>query len=732
MKLASARTVMFSAFSRAIAPRKRRLPSEWAARHRRLTSKGSSERGRWNNARNPLQVEIMDCASSYSPVREVVALLPIQFGKSEILTNILGYTMTDNPMPVLFALPAESSMNKMIDQKINNLIDTTDAVRDAMVSLNSRETSNRRTFKDFEGGQLFVEHAGAPVRLKSISVGLILVDEFSSFANELRSGDDPVALLDGRTTAFPRYKRFKVGTPETIGNCRLTELWEKSDQRRWYVPCPDCGHEQPLTWSGLQWTPDAKQVWYACRECGVVIEERSKGTMIAAGRWVPERPGARVRGYHANALYYPLGLGLSWQELVQEFIDASNDPARLKTFVNDRLAEGWQDKTSKNLKPELLRDRAEPYRLGTAPHGVLCITAGVDTQDNRLAVQIVGWGRDRRAWVLDYVELPGDPADNHVWNSLTDLLNSPIPHACGALLTVQAVAIDMLGHRTEFVKNFVRQRRVRRPMAIFGSRNPNAPALSRPRKVDFTWEGKTDPRGATVYSVGTVDLKHQLFAWLGGDAEKPVEERRVRFSDQLDDAYFGGLIAEVWNPRRGRYEPRRGSPRNEPLDTFGYALAATQHPDLRLHRATQTKWDELEKALQENARAITGTVIAAPVTAAQSQSDAPAGTEPAPVAPAMSIRNVIFEIVGMLDRTPEAPITTADLDRWRHVAPGTLEENRLHATLFYAVNAPGEPIATRVTRDQITQARTYLSGLPSARLTRTRTPQGRRVRSRGI
>src|SRR5690606_31984239 len=108
----------------------------------------------------------------------------------------------------------------------------------------------------------------------------------------------------------------------------------------------------------------------------------------------------------------------SWLELVREYLDAQEDPAKLKTFINDRLAEAYVDEAAKNVRVDVLRERAEAYALRTAPLGVLGITAGVDTQDDRLEVHIVGWGRDLRAWTLDYVVIPGDPVDSAVWDSL--------------------------------------------------------------------------------------------------------------------------------------------------------------------------------------------------------------------------------------------------------------------------------------------------------------------------
>lgn len=732
--IASARTVMTAAFARAIAPRKPMRVSEWAERHRVLSSKGSQEASAWRNDRNPPQVEIMDCFSARSPVTDVVALMPVQFGKSEIEMNVLGYTMCENPMPIIVALPAEVSLNKIIDQKLNPMIDECPAVRNVLVSTASRESSNRRTFKDFQGGQLYMEHAGNPVRLKSTSAGLVLADEFSSFANELKTGDDPAALLDGRTTAFSRAKRFKVGTPETHGACRLTELWEKSDQRRYYIACPDCGHAQPLVWSGLQWSGEGESCWYACRACDHRIHEHEKTGLIAAGNWVPENPGARMRGYQVNGLYYPIGLGLSWRELVREWLDAQGDPTRLKTFVNDRLAEAWVDSTRRHLKTNILRDRAEPYRLRLAPFGVLAITAGVDTQDNRLAVQIVGWGRGLVCWMLDYIELSGDPAEPEVWAKLTDLLNRPIEHAGGALMPVEAVAIDMGGHRTEDVKHFVRQRRVRRPMAVFGANTSSAEVLGRAKLSDVNHGGKVDRNGVHIHRVGVVDIKHRLFAWLGADADKERDARRVHISDELDETFFGGMVSETWNPRTGRYQPVRGAPRNEPLDTWVYAYSATHHQELRLHRLTNANWDDREKRLRELATARTESVDAPPASNDSRGTDAPG--EVAPPAPdsrgtSLTVRQALDAAVTRVERRPLEPLQADELAAWSGAIGGSRDEQIALEALLAAMGETGVIPAACVPVELLERARVQLRGNAAAP-SPPRRPQRRGVRSAGV
>lgn len=591
----AAAPVIARAAARAIAPRKSLSVSQWADAERVLSSKGSAEAGRWRTARNPVLREPMDCLSARSAVRDVVCMFPIQLGKTEVALNFLGYVMDQNPGPTMVCLPGEVSMNKWIAQKLNPMIEETPAVRRALTTTATRDGANRREFKDFAGGQVYLEHAGSPSRLKSTSVRNLIVDELDEFSAALQGGDDPVSMLEGRTSAFPaNYRRLYISTPQIRGLSRIEQLWLKSDQRRYHVPCPHCGHEQSLEWGGLHWSPGGRECWYACCECGKQIDEHYKPAMLAAGRWVAMEPESPVRGYTVNGLYYPIGLGPRWLDLVRMWLDAQGDTARLKTFVNDRLAQVWEDPAMRAVRHNVIADRAELYALRTAPRGVLAITAGVDTQDNRLAVHIVGWGRGLSAWTLDYVELMGDPAEGDVWAQLTDLLNRPIATAAGGWLPIEAVAIDAGGHRTEAVKHYVRQRMVRRPLCIFGAVPNNAPVLSKAKLQDVTWKGRNDKRGVHVFHVGTVGIKHLLYSRLSTDSDREPDARQVRFSGELPREFFTGLVSETYNPTRNRFEKRSGA-RNEPLDTWVYAYAATHHPELRLHRASKLDWEEREQ-----------------------------------------------------------------------------------------------------------------------------------------
>ena len=347
-----------------------------------------------------------------------------------------------------------------------------------------------------------------------------------------------------------------------------------------------------------------------------MIDEHHKPAMIAAGRWVAENPGAKIRGYHINALYYQIGLGpagptsskCGWMPNMT--LHASRPSS---TTASPKPGE---DPAMRAVKHNIIADRAERYPLRTAPAGVLAITAGVDTQDNRLAVQIVGWGRGLSFWVLDYIELPGDPADDAVWQALSELLNRGVQHESGLTLDVQATCIDAGGHRTEAVKAFVRDRRIRRPLAIFGAVPNNAPVLSKGKMQDIDWKGRYDKRGVLIQHVGTVGINTRS---MPGYPPTPTR-RRTRlghFSDELPPEYFAGLVSRKLQPQQNRFEKKRGALANRSTPSS----MPTPPPTTRSCGCTappKADWDRLEARLEK-----TGKPEAAPVAQPK--------TEPSPL-----------------------------------------------------------------------------------------------------
>ncbi|HMR68937.1 MAG TPA: phage terminase large subunit family protein [Rubrivivax sp.] len=643
-----AHQLVLAACERAVRPRKRMTVSEWADAHRMLALEGSAEPGPWRTSRTPYLREIMDQLSEHSRARKVVFRKSSQVGGTEASSNWLGYIIAYAKGPVAVVMPSEKSLTDWMAQKFEPMAGATAAVRDVLAVRSNRAADNNASRKKFIGGILFAKTAGSTADLKSTSLRYAIADEVDEYDWTTLQGD-PLGLLEVRLTTFHDRKLFVVSSPTIKDASRIDEEHDGGDQRLYCVPCPHCDERQPLQWSGLRWTaplPPRRHVevaWYVCRGCGAEIAEHHKPRMLDHGAWVPQAPGNPYPSYHISALYSPPGLGLSWPELASEWIEAQSDPAKLMRFVNTRLGESWANRTG-DIKPNALAARAEPVALRQIPPGCLILTAGVDVQDDRLEAHILGWGwRDRQicCWVIDYHVLPGRPSEAPVWDDLAAYLNTPLANGWGRSMVPAATAIDT-GHHTHAVYAFVRAGRVPRPMAVKGASTPGRNILGRPTMQDVNWAGKVERKGVALYSIGTEAGKFQLYSWLEADAARDADQRHVRFPSGLESAYYEQLVSEVHNPRKNRWELRKGR-RNEALDTWVYAYAATHHPALFMHRWRPVDWRRLADLIEPGADgAADGSQDAADPAAAGDAADAAATAAAADAAAAS-------------DATPGAP-----------------------------------------------------------------------------
>jgi phage terminase large subunit GpA-like protein len=590
------------AFERGWKPKSRLTVSEWADANRVLSSVGSSEPGSWKTSRTPYLREIMDQLSEHSPARIVAFMKSSQVGGTEVGSNWLGYIMSHAKGPVAVVMPTEKSLNDWMSQKFEPMANDTPAVNAVLYKRNNNSSDNNAQRKKFTGGILYAKTAGSTAELKSTSLRYAIADEADEYDWSTDQGD-PLGLLEVRLTTFHDRKLFIPSSPTMKDASRIEELFDAGDKRRFHVPCPHCNEYQNLTWSNVKWSkhPDNPKrildAWYVCKECGAEIQEHHKQDMLSRGRWISESPEAPYPSYHISAIYSPIGLGLNWRELAAEWIAAQEDSAKLMRFMNTRLGETWADR-SRDIKANALEARAEPYQLRTVPQGCLFITTGVDTQDNRLELQVTGHGKGNRTWTLDYHVLPGNPTDQALWNSLADYVNAiRYVNSHGHELISEACAIDTGGHHTHDVYAFVRAGKVRRPMACKGASTPGRVILGKPTDQDVNWRGATVKKGVKLYLIGTDTAKHQLYNRLNDDADKSPAERKVHFSSQLESAYYDQLVSETFNPRKNRWEIKKGK-RNEVLDTWVLSLAASHHPEIYLHKWKAADWDRRAKMLE--------------------------------------------------------------------------------------------------------------------------------------
>jgi phage terminase large subunit GpA-like protein len=578
-----------------IKPPPRLSVTEWADAHRRLPTKGAGEPGPWRTSRVPYSAEIMNCLSADHQAKRVVFMKSVQSAGTEMGNNWVGWFIDTQKAPMMIVQPTLDMAERWSKQRLASMIDDCPSLRSKIAPSRARDSGNTTLLKEWPGGVMVISGANSGASLRSMPARYVFLDEVDAYPQELDGEGDPIKLAEARTTTFPRRKVFLVSTPTIESLSRINKEWLASDMRRYHVPCPHCGHEQALAWDNLRWPKGQPELAvYHCADCGAGIEEHHKTKMLDAGRWVASYPERTVAGFHINGLYTPTGLGLTWAELAAEWLEASKDPARQKTFVNLRLGEVVADPNEK-LDADDLSSRAAAYESRTIPMGCLILTCGVDVQKDRFAILILGHGRAGQQWVIDYHEMPADPTTEESWAKLDDYLGQPIMNGRGLPMKISMVAIDS-GYLTDYVLAFTRLRR-NRCIAVKGASSPGKPIINRPSKLDVTVRGKTIKHGAEGWLVGSDTAKHTLHAVLAADGNRTHDhERMIHFPEKLDSSFYNQLSAEVWDPAKRRWIKIR--PRNEALDTWCYALAAAHHPSLRVHIWKEPQWARLEAALE--------------------------------------------------------------------------------------------------------------------------------------
>ncbi len=589
-----------------VAPPPKLTVSEWAD-ERRMLPRSAAEPGRWRTSRTPYLRAVMDACADPT-VKKVVLMFASQTGKTECLLNIAGYFVDYDPAAMLMVQPTVEMAESFSKERLAPMLTDTPTLATKVADPRSRDSNNTILRKEYPGGFVVLIGANAPAGLASRPIRVVLADEVDRYPVSAGTEGDPLSLAEKRQTTFWNSLTIVTSTPTVKGESRIEAEYTNSTREEWCVPCPSCGEMQPYEWGRLIFpsegdapspqpplrqssgcTPPGEGVDIArpadapemvCRACGCLHGEWE--WKAGEGQWVA-RAESEVRGFHLNALASPW---LSWGELVKEFLDAKRKgPEVLKTFINTRLAECWEE-AGETLDEELLSARRHYYNCDV-PDSVNWLTCGVDVQKDRLELEVVGWGPGKESWGIEYLMIPGDPQQAAVWNQLDMLLQSTYKRADGRVLPISCTAIDS-GYATSSVYAFTKLRAVRYVFAVKGMGGPGLPVVG-------AWRRQGKNKDVAVFPVGTDASKDLILTRLTVNDEGPgychFPREDTSSGGRLrgyGGEYFRGLMAErrVERKSMGRiyhtWVKKTGGARNEPLDCRVYATAALEilQPDL--------------------------------------------------------------------------------------------------------------------------------------------------------
>lgn len=580
----------------AFKPEPRLLVSEWAGSRRYLSAEASAEPGLWNNARAPHLVKPMDCLRPYHPASRVVCKFSSQTGKTEVILNFCGYIIDCSPGPTLAIQPNVSPMGEAFSKdRIAPMLRDSPTLREKAGPGSSRSSANTITHKSFPNGHLTIAGGNSVAGLASRPIRYLVGDEIDRW--EPTKEGDPLLLSRKRLQTFRvrrTSKELLVSSPtySDVGIC--VEYDKCSQQWEWHLVCEHCGESQFPRLKHFMWTErNPKTVRYACEHCGsehaLGVEDRVK----ARGLWVLVKSGPDDSiGFTMNQWASPFA---RWDDTVEEWLSAGNDPLQKQAVTNTVFAEPW-DGEGDRIDPHILEQRAEDYPA-EVPAGVRAITIGVDVQIDRMEAEIVGWGEGETSWSIAYEILPGEPTSEYVWVDLEKLFRRTWAHEQLVGLRPKAMCIDS-GNWSKNVYEFVKRMRDPRIIPIKGSSVFGADILAGTKKDRRLRMVKRMLNGRPPEILGVSQMKRILAKRLvlpldaPGCCHFPVGRGR-EYYDQLTGER---LVAEKKRGQRPRMAWQRVHANVEALDARNYAYAALLLSDADLSKPVRPIKEEKSEA----------------------------------------------------------------------------------------------------------------------------------------
>lgn len=547
--------------------------SQWADEFAFLSAESSADEGRWRTL--PYQKEIMD-AMTDPTVERITVMKSARIGYTKMINHFVGYHIHQDPCSMMVVQPTIEDAEGYSKEEIAPMIRDTPVLTPLVSDAKSKDSNNTILSKKFPGGTLSMVGANSARGFRRVSRRAVIFDETDGYPASAGSEGDQIKLGIKRTEYYWNRKIIEGSTPLIQGTSRIEKSFLQSDQRRRFVPCPHCNHMQYLKWPNFDFSwknfPDGEPeyILYKCESCRQGIEHHWLRWMDERGEYRPTAKGLPGHvGFHIWAAY-SYSPNATWKHLVKEFLDCKDDTGKLQTWVNTWLGETWVARGDAPEWEKLYR-RREKYPTDFVPNGVYFLTAGVDVQDDRLCVEVVGWGKELENWSIAYRVLTGKTSTNEPWDKLEKMLSEMFIAEEGPPLPIRMMAVDS-GFNTQFVYNWVRKWPMNRVIAVKGQANLQS-IYGIPKHVDVTFEGKRITNGLLLWHSGVSIAKSELYGWLKkepGLDGKPNPPGFCHFP-QYNEEYFKELTAEqlvIKKNKQGFAKPEwtKIRDRNEALD----------------------------------------------------------------------------------------------------------------------------------------------------------------------
>jgi len=575
----------------------------WGELYRKLPRESSAEYGDWSLRRFPFLRKIARALNPKSNAVEIVVMKGAQLGFTELVITWLLYIADVYPSPCIYTQNTDDAVKDFVKQKWKPSVKACEKLLYILGENKPNYLSRSWDNHGYPGGFIAMGGAsGSSDFIRSKSVRYAGVDEEDTYKLNVSDQGSPIGLIRKRQQTFSDKKMFRLSTPVLEETSTIKPAFLAGSQEYFYVPCPYCGDFFIIKWEQIKYSKKLDtsglptEIFLECPSCAdKIIEVDHKDYMLDNGDWFStkdpensEKPLERYLvgdvefpSFHLSSFYSPVGQ-FSWRDAIREWFEytSTNDIEKLKVIINQTWGETFSDE-GREISTNYLVQRREQY-TNEVPEGCLVLTAGADIQDDRIEIEVVGWGMFEENWSIDYVVIYGDTSQlgdlqgllpdgqPTVWKLLDDYLVTKFEHPSGYKMPIECTMIDA-HYKTEEVNIFCKQRENRRVYPICGIEGWSKGLWS-------CNKARHERYGTLQYRAHGYELKNKIYAMLKIDIVGPAY-CHFPIRDIYNDAHFYGLTCEYKESRitGGRLKlvwVNKTGARNEPLDCRQYAYCA--------------------------------------------------------------------------------------------------------------------------------------------------------------
>lgn len=331
---------------------------------------------------------MFDIYQDLTPVQAIMKAA--QITASTCFSLKVPWVVKNVGLDAIYTLPTETDRNSFVGGKVNRMI--------AQNPILQEWTRDKDSVEQKQIGEHLIHFRGTFTQKAAIMVpsDLNVYDEIDASKQ---------SVIEQYATRLQHSKfqwEWYLSHPSAEG-FGIHRVYEKSDQKHWFVDCTHCGKSQFLNFPE---SIDFERKIYQCKHCKGEIYDKDRRN----GRWIKKYKDRPISGYWVPLLICPW---VSAAKIVEYFNDKSEE-----YFYNKVLGLPYIGKGNKLTKTLLLKNLTTDILTPTSKERVVM---GVDTG---LKLDYVMGGRKGLFYqgeAKDYTEL-----DNHMrtWPKMIAIVDS--------------------------------------------------------------------------------------------------------------------------------------------------------------------------------------------------------------------------------------------------------------------------------------------------------------------